>query len=177
RVMTAELDKLAQEYLNGGMGDLVWALRSRADSWGRTGAVYLLADNALMPLAGNLSPWPRDVQPLHDSDARFRIAAGGEVTSHPVRAHVVMLAGGYWLLVGTDTSEIERALRRFGWASIWGVVAITLLIVLLGRWFAAQTTRRVREFSTICDAIVHSDLSQRLEVRGKRDEFDQLGRT
>src|SRR5690606_31828770 len=139
--------------------------------------VYLLADNTLMPLAGNLSPWPRDVQPLHNSEARFRIAAAGEVTSHPVRAHVVMLAGGYWLLVGTDTSEMERALRRFGWASIWGVAAITLLIVLLGRWFAAQTTRRVREFSTICDAIVHSDLSQRLEVRGKGDEFDQLGRT
>jgi signal transduction histidine kinase len=177
RVMTAELDKLAQDYAQGGVGELYYVLRSRSDSWGRTGAVYLLADSALVPMVGNLSAWPRDVQPVHDSEVRFRIAAAGEMTTHPVRAHVVMLSGGHWLLVGTDTSEMERALRRFGWASMWGVIAITVLIVLLGRWFAAQTTRRVREFSDTCDAIVHSDLSRRLEISGKGDEFDQLGRT
>jgi signal transduction histidine kinase len=71
---------------------------------------------------------------------------------------------------------MERALRRFGWASIWGVIAITLLIGLLGRWYAAQSARRVREFSAICDAIVHSDLSRRLELHRRGDEFDQLGR-
>ncbi len=176
RVMTAELDKLAQAYARD-FGELVYALRSRSDSWGRTGAVYLLVDPQMNPMAGNLSSWPRDVEPVHDSEVSFRIAAAGELATHPVRAHVVMLSDGYWLLIGTDTSEMERALRRFGWASIWGVAAITLFIVLLGRWFAAQTTRRVREFSGTCDAIVHSDLSRRLEVRSSGDEFDQLGRT
>lgn len=176
RVMTTELDKLGQEYANG-LRSLVIALQSRADSWGRTGAVYLLVDSSMTPMVGNLSAWPRDVMPVHNSEARFHIAAAGELTSHPVRAHVMMLPGGFWLLVGTDTSEMERALRRFGWASIWGVLAITLFIVLLGLWFVAQATRRVREFSTTCDAIVHSDLSRRLEVRGKGDEFDQLART
>src|SRR5690606_7508749 len=118
-----------------------------------------------------------DVQPRHDTGVSFRIAADGELGSHPVRAQVVTLAEGYWLLVGTDISEMERALRRFGWASVWGVLAITLLIVTLARWYAAQAARRVREFSNTCDAIVHSDLSRRLELRGKGDEFDQLGRT
>jgi signal transduction histidine kinase len=108
---------------------------------------------------------------------RFRIAAAGERTTHPVRAKVMMVAGSHWLLVGTDTSEMERALRRFGWASIWGVLAISLLIVLLGRWYAAQSARRVREFSATCDAIVHNDLSRRLDIRGTGDEFDLLGRT
>jgi signal transduction histidine kinase len=177
RVMTTELDKLAQDYARGGVGSLYAVLRSRSDSWGRTGAVYLLTDPALLPMVGNLSAWPRDVEPVHDSEVRFRIAAAGEMTTHPVRAHVVQLSGGHWLLVGTDTSEMERALRRFGWASMWGVIAITGLIVLLGRLFAAQTTRRVREFSATCDAIVHSDLSRRLEITGKGDEFDQLART
>jgi signal transduction histidine kinase len=143
----------------------------------RAGAVYLLTDSSMTPRAGNLSAWPSDVVPKHNSEARFRIAAAGEVGSYPVRAHVMMLADGYWLLVGTDISEMERALRRFGWASIWGMLAVTLLIGVLGRWYAAQSARRVREFSSTCDAIVHSDLSRRLEVRGKGDEFDQLGRT
>ncbi|HWL63063.1 MAG TPA: ATP-binding protein [Steroidobacteraceae bacterium] len=178
RVMTAELDKLAQVYVkNGSISDVAWALRERADSWGRTGAVYLLVNPAMARVEGNLIAWPLDVEPRHDTDVHFRIAAEGELGSHPVRAHLVMLAGGYWLLVGTDTSEMERALRRFGWASVWGVLAITLLIVALARWYAAQAARRVREFSNTCDAIVHSDLSRRLELRGKGDEFDQLGRT
>jgi signal transduction histidine kinase len=177
RVMAAELDKLAQDYTKGGIGELVWVLRSRSDSWVRAGAVYLLTDSSMAPMAGNLSAWPSDVTPAHNSEARFRIAAAGEVGSYPVRAHMVMLSGGYWLLVGTDISEMERALRRFGWASIWGVLAITLLIAALGRWYAGQAARRVREFSGICDAIVHSDLSRRLELRGTGDEFDQLGRT
>lgn len=177
RVMTAELDKLAQDYAKGGIGELVWVLRSRADSWVRTGAVYLLTDRNMTPMSGNLEAWPRDVEARHDSEVRFRIAAAGEAGSYPVRAQVVMLAGGYWLLVGTETSEMERALRRFGWASAWGVMAITLLIVLLGRWYAAQSARRVREFSATCDAIVHSDLSRRLDIHGRGDEFDQLGRT
>lgn len=176
RVMTAELDKLGQEYQKG-PAELRWALRSRADSWGRTGAVYLLTDASMARIEGNLSAWPREVVPVHDAEARFRIAAAGELNSHPVRAHMVMLAGGYWLLVGTDTSEMERALRRFGWASMWGVLAITLLIAVLGRWYATQSARRVREFSSTCDAIVHSDLSRRLEIRGSGDEYDQLGRT
>jgi signal transduction histidine kinase len=177
RVMAAELDKLSQDYTKGGVNELIWVLNSRADSWGRTGAVYLLTDASMMRNAGNLQSWPRDVVPRHDSEVRFRIAAAGELTTHPVRAHLVMLAGGYWLLVGTDTSEMERALRRFGWASTGGVLAISLLIVLLGRWYAAQSARRVRDFSATCDAIVHSDLSRRLDIRGTGDEFDLLGRT
>jgi hypothetical protein len=54
RVMEAELVKLEQDYTKGGLGELAWVLNSRADSWGRTGAVYLLADSRMMRLAGNL---------------------------------------------------------------------------------------------------------------------------
>ncbi len=178
RVMNAELVKLEQVYAkNGSIGDVAWALRERSDSWGRTGAVYLLVDRNMTRVEGNLTAWPLDVEPRHDSSVSFRIAADGELGSHPVRAQVVTLADGYWLLVGTDISEMERALRRFGWASVWGVLAITLLIVTLARWYAALAARRVRDFSSTCDAIVHSDLSRRLDLTGKGDEFDQLSRT
>ena len=63
RVMDAELDKLGQDYVRGGVYELVHVLRGRADSWGRTGAVYLLTNNVMGAMAGNLSAWPRDVQP------------------------------------------------------------------------------------------------------------------
>jgi signal transduction histidine kinase len=177
RVVTGELDEMTRRYSSGGQGELVHMLQSRTDSWGRTGAVYMLTDASMQPLAGNLTAWPRDITPVHDADARFRIAAAGEQSSHPVRGHILRVPGGGWLLVGTDTSEMEKSLRRFGWATVWGIAAISALIVLLGRWYAERAARRVRAFSQTCDLIVHSDLSRRLTIGRQGDEYDQLGRT
>src|SRR5689334_2339626 len=66
RVVLAEMDTLSRDYNNGGAQQLVLALRARAESWGRTRAVYLLTDIALRPIAGNLNAWPRDIQPPRD---------------------------------------------------------------------------------------------------------------
>jgi signal transduction histidine kinase len=90
---------------------------------------------------------------------------------------VERLPGNYWLLVGTDTSESRRALRRFGLATLWGIGLITTLIGVLGWGYSRQTARRVRDFTAACDSIVHSDLSRRLQVGARSDEFDQLSGT
>ena len=177
RVINAELDELVRDYVKGGLGLVVLELQSRTDSWGRTGAVYLLTTPEMVPRAGNLTAWPRDVTPVHDSEARFRIATAGEEGSHPVRAHVQQLPDGGWLLVGTDTSENEKSLRRFAWASLWGFIAISVLIFVLGRWYSRVSARRVRAFTLTCDSIVHSDLGRRLSVSNRGDEYDQLSRT
>lgn len=177
RVVDAELEGMARDYNSGGMGNLVHTLRLRADSWQRLGAIYLLTDPALLKQEGNLSSWPRDIQPRSNVRVHFRIGAVGEEKTHPVTARIVQLPGGSWLLVGTDTSEMENSLRRFAWATLWGICAITALIALLGRWYVARTARRVRAFSATCDSIVHNDLSRRLELSRRGDEYDQLGRT
>ena len=178
-VVSAEMENLAEDFSDGGIGNLVDVLRSRTDSWGRSGAVYLLADQSLARIAGNLAAWPDDVKPVGASEARFRIEpqAGEKSTRHPVWARVEQLPGSYWLLVGTDTTESDRALRRFGWATVWGIGLITTLIGVLGWWYSRQTTRRVRDFTAACDSIVHSDLSRRLELGPRSDEFDQLSST
>jgi signal transduction histidine kinase len=178
-VVSSELENLAEDFSNGGIGNLVEVLRSRTDSWGRTGAVYLLCDPALVPMAGNLSAWPQDVRPVSGSDVKFRIEtrAGDAPTRHTVWARVEQLPDSYWLLVGTDTSASDRAMRRFGWATVWGIGLITALIGVLGWWYSRQTARRVRDFTAACDSIVHSDLSRRLELGPRSDEFSQLSST
>src|SRR5512139_3334160 len=96
-VVTAELENLAEDFSDGGIGSLVDVLRSRTDSWGRTGAVYLLTEPGLMPIAGNLSAWPKDVKRISGSEARFRIEthAGDATTRHTVWARVEQLPGSY----------------------------------------------------------------------------------
>src|ERR1044072_246647 len=81
-VVRAEVEDLADDLRLGGVGRLGDTLHLRTYSWGRTGEVFLLADEHLRPVAGNLSEWPRDVVPLPSSMIEFEIRArelGAEV--------------------------------------------------------------------------------------------------
>jgi signal transduction histidine kinase len=180
-VIRAEVEDLADDLRLGGVERVAATLHLRVDSWGRTGAVFLLADARFRPVAGNLSEWPRDVVPSvtladpaemveFDIMARERDA---EVL-HPVKARIERLANGYWLLVGADTSERQRVLRRFGLATLWGTLLTALCVWVLGAAYARRTARRVREYATTCETIMRGDLTQRLRVDGSRDEFDAL---
>lgn len=178
-VVTAELLSLTEEFKAGGIDKLAAALRSRTEKLGRVGAVYLLVNESRERLAGNLTWWPIGDPKLYSGrDVRFRFRdAEPDARSHPVWARVEELPGYYWLLVGTDISESERSLRRFGLATIWGVTLIAAVMALMGWWYSRHTARRVRDISATCDSIVHSDLSQRLHVGRRSDEFDQLSQT
>ena len=183
-VIRAEVEDLADDLRLGGVERVAQTLRLRVDSWGRTGAVFLLTDSQFRPVAGNLSEWPRDVVPgVSQTDpaemVEFDIMArerDAEVL-HPVKARIERLSNGYWLLVGADTSERQRVLRRFGLATLWGTLLTALCVWVLGAAYARRTARRVREYASTCETIMHGDLTQRLRVDGSRDEFDALAVT
>jgi signal transduction histidine kinase len=175
-VVRAELNDLSDDLRIGGLRQVAATLRLRADSWGRTGAVFLMADSQYRPIAGNLSSWPRELEAREDGMVGFDIAAQerGEAVLHPVEARIERLPNGYWLLVGADTSERQRVLRRFGLATLWGIALTALCVWLLGAAYARRTARRVRNYATTCETIMRGDLTQRLRVEGSRDEFDAL---
>ncbi len=180
-VVRAETEDLADELRMGGVERVAETLRLRTDSWGRTGAVFLLADEQFRPVAGNLSEWPRDVMPgAFAADLsnmiEFDIVARERDVEvlHPVEAHIERLANGYWLLIGADTSERQNVLRRFGLATLWGTLLTALCVWLLGAAYARRTARRVREYATTCETIMQGDLTQRLRVTGSSDESDAL---
>jgi len=180
-VIRAEVDDLGDDLRLGGVERVAATLRLRADSWGRTGAVFLLADGEFRPVAGNLSAWPRDVEvtpstPFNEKMVEFDIAAEerGSPVLHPVEARIERLTNGYWLLVGADISERQAVLRRFGLATLWGTGLTALCVWLLGAAYARRTARRVREYANTCQTIMHGDLTQRLRTAGARDEFDAL---
>jgi signal transduction histidine kinase len=178
-IVTTDLQSLTEEFDAGGIEKLSAELRSRSERLGRIGAVYLLVNESRERLAGNLSWWPIGDPKLYGGrEVRFsfRETETGS-RSHPVWAKVVELPGYYWLLVGSDISESESSMRRFGLATIWGITLIAVLMGVMGWWFSRHTARRVRDISATCDSIVHSDLSQRLHVGQRSDEFDQLSTT
>jgi signal transduction histidine kinase len=174
-VVRSEMDDLTDDLRLGGIEQVAATLRLRADSWGRTGAVFLLADSQLRPIAGNLSAWPHDIGRTVGA-VEFEIEAQerDEPVSHPVEARIERLPDDYWLLVGADTSERQRVLRRFGLATVWGVALTALCVWLLGAAYARRTARRVRDYAITCETIMQGNLARRLRVDGSRDEFDAL---
>jgi signal transduction histidine kinase len=175
-VVRSEVEDLSDDLRLGGVAQVAATLRLRSDSWGRTGAVFLLADRDLQRIAGNLTEWPRDVPAQSAARVEFDIEARerGERVLHPVEARIEQLSDGYWLLVGADTSERRDVLRRFGLATLWGIALTALAVWLLGAAYARRTARRVRDLAVTCESIMHGDQTQRLRTDGSRDEFDAL---
>lgn len=175
-VITAEMDGLTDDYRFGGLAGLADELTTRSDSWGRTGAVYLLVDGNLKKEGGNITAWPFNGVPA-ERWTEFSIearASNDDLVRHPVRASVMLLPDGYRLLVGMDVSQQGRFIATFSQATLWGIGLTVLIGVLFSRWLSRRLTRRVQGAAETCDAIVGGDLSRRLPVTGSRDEFDVL---
>ena len=144
-VIRAEVEDLGDDLRLGGVERVAATLRLRADSWGRTGAVFLLADENFRPVAGNLSAWPRDVEPrsFDHRMVEFEITASerGAQVLHPVEARVERLANGYWLLVGADTSERQRRAAPVRPGDVLGHCPDRALRVVAGRRLRAPHAR------------------------------------
>ncbi len=182
-VIRTEVDALVDDYRRGGMLQLIDTLNRRADNWGRTGAVYLLADPNGNRIAGNIGSWPEKFSST-DEWVEFNIDASehGGIVSHPVRAHLFHLPSGVRLLVGTDVLERKRLASRMRYAMLWGAGLCVGLAALVSVGYSRGVRRRVRAIAATCENIMRGDLSQRLHIAKRRiaergDEFDALSST
>jgi signal transduction histidine kinase len=174
-VIRGEVDSLVDDYMGGGILQLVSTLHRRSDNWGRTGAVYLLTESNGYPIAGNLAGWPREVD-TYGTWVEFTIDASdsGGVLQHPVRAQTFRLPGGRRLLVGTDILERRRLASRLRTAMLWGVGSSVALAALIGVGYSRRVRRRVAMIADACRTIMNGNLAERLPVENSHDEFDEL---
>jgi signal transduction histidine kinase len=174
-VIMAEEEGLLAQYAQGGTAAVSAELTRRADSWGRNGALYLLTDPGLKPLAGNLGRWPFDGVP-DGTWPEFEVMARGPhgEMNHPVRSRLRRLPDGDMLLFGTDLSERKAFAERFLAATFWGIALVALLAAAAGAWLSRRMTRRVAGVAEACQSILSGDLTRRLPVSPAGDEFDML---
>jgi signal transduction histidine kinase len=174
-IIDTELKSLEERFARSGLAGVTDEINLRIDSWGRIGAVYMLADSSFERIAGNVTHWPFDGMP---SEARpeFEIATiePGRRAVHPVRAAVRTLPGGDLLLVGTDISQGRRFAEKFRYATLYGIGLSTLAAALAGFWFSYRLARRVDEVTRTCQRIMAGELGRRLPLAGVNDEFDAL---
>lgn len=163
-----ELVGLAARFRNDGLGglgaEIDWRSRHRFDPE----AVYLLADDAGVRLAGNLPQWPAEL--THRREGRFsvRLAGGGSL-----RGTLLHIGDAGWLLAGrhSPVAAFESRLQHYALAASAGLLLATALCAWL---FGRHLGRRLQRMADEADTIRTGDLGRRLTVSARGDELDNL---
>jgi signal transduction histidine kinase len=173
----AEIAGLAEQYRAEGLEGLRQVIGRRSAAQPHRASVYLLVDPAGRLVAGNLDGWPQATpDPGGWLTFAIEVSPDGEtVERRRARAATFLLPpDGYRLLVGREVEEslqLQAAIRR---ALGWGL-ALTLLLGLAGGFLMSRgMLGRVDAINRTTRRIMAGDLSQRIALKGSRDEFDQL---
>ena len=137
-------------------------------------AVYLLADPALKPLAGNIPAWPTEIKP---KPGWYEISAFLAGRFRTMEIEEVSLPKGYHLLVGRDIQDRAEVRALIVKGLSWAAIGALLIAVAGGLLVRRAVLRRVDAINTAASVIVHGDLSRRLSTNRTTDEFDQLAQT
>jgi signal transduction histidine kinase len=163
-------DRLHDFGLLGALETIEDRVRAAADDH----AIYLLANPALDPVAGNLAAWPAQIG-TRPGWYELELVRDGKL--HATRILFALMPGGYRLLVGRDVED-RVAIRHLildglGWAA-----GIAVFLAIGGGLLVRRgVLRRIEAINRTTGAIVVGDLSRRLPTRDTPDEFDQFSQT
>ncbi len=113
----ADVQGLSERWNEGGLPALVLTIRERLEQDVDDDAIYLLVDQSLHPLAGNLRTWPAVVQ---RPDVLYQLPvtrAGAQALAQVQRYD---LPGGYHLLIGRDVQARAKLRTLLTDALLWG---------------------------------------------------------
>lgn len=174
-IIESEITGLAEQYSSGGLERLVHVVERRA---ARPGAsLYLVTTFAGDKLAGNVATLPLGVldepgvvqtpyQRNDEPEAR-----------HPALARIVVIPGGFRLLVGRDLDERERLGHVLGHALYTSLGLLAAIGTLGGLFVARRVLVRVDAINATALTIMNGELGERLPVAGTGDELDRLAQS
>ena len=176
--LKAESDGLVQIFDRQGLSGLERSLKRRSAPALLFARNYLLLGPDGARLAGNLPAWPAGLGP--DTWGTFRApTANGSRADDPgdphfARARTVTLAGGYRLLVGQSLDGVHEV-REHIFGVVAAAVGVTVVLALaLGVLMGRSVLSRIDAVSRTAGEIMAGDLTRRLPVGARNDEFDEL---
>jgi signal transduction histidine kinase len=170
----ADAIALAERWREAGPAGLAEAIEERLAVDVDNETIYLLMESESgRRLAGNLDSWPRQAQ---DTGPWFRISVLHDGTEAEARLHRIELPG-LRLLIGRDETERSELRRLLTEGFVWASGAV-LVFALAGAWLIrAALQARMRPAFVTTAAIAGGDLSSRVALSGREDEFDRLAQT
>jgi hypothetical protein len=170
----ADTRALVERHRAGGVPGLVEAIEDRIALDLQNESLYLLVGPGGTMLAGNLEAWPA----TDAIDAPWlRIPLLRDDTVSEARLQRVELGAGLRLLVGRDVAEKLR-LRALLTEGIAWAAGASATIAIFGAWLLRRALeRRLSPVYGTAEAISAGDLSRRVPMSDRQDEFDKLGTT
>jgi signal transduction histidine kinase len=176
-LIEAEVQGLREQMLVLSRGDFIELVEQRSQDQDVRGAVYLMVDPQLRPVAGNVPAWPQ-LEANEGKWFHFKVSVpfGEETREHEMRAQRFPLPGGYRMLVGHDIQE-RQDVKSLMMRGLIAAVVLTLLMGLGGGfWMGRRILAQAGAISAVATQIMRGDLSQRLPVRKADDEINSLAR-
>ncbi|WP_309644698.1 HAMP domain-containing sensor histidine kinase [Phenylobacterium sp.] len=170
-----EMRALMAAYERGGVNVLNQSLIERAAS--ERPFLYLLMTKDGKQISGSIAESP--VEDFNGAPARASfsvtdIDVNGRARKHPARGFQEQLRGGEILFVGADVSDDQAYVLKIIRA-LWGAGALVIVLGLLGGLLVSRNvSRSMAGLADVVTAVRNGDLEARADVRGTRDEFDEL---
>lgn len=172
--ITADVQALSERWHAGGLPALIITIENRLAEDVDDNAIYLVVDPRMHRIVGNLSAWPNDL-PLGQTWAELPIERAGVRSIARVRRF--NLPNGFHLLVGRDVAARSRLRGLLAGALAWALGGMIILglggaVVVRGLF-----RRALADVSATTAAIAAGDLTKRVRLSGRGDEFDHLSET
>jgi len=175
-----ETDYLINLYKSGALPELLEAIqrRNQIDTYGR---FYYLANNesASTSEVDNDEDMPIRLRSMRSHTTKNMgdvadLPPGSARAFNPVRVAETQLANGLKLTIGHEISD-EKALLDHTFSLVVGATLLTLFFSLIGGvWIGMRMLRRIDSVNRTASEIMSGDLSQRLSVTARNDEFDEI---
>ncbi|MDP3748500.1 MAG: HAMP domain-containing sensor histidine kinase [Phenylobacterium sp.] len=170
-----EMRALQAAYERGGANVLNQSLIERAAS--ERPFLYLLMTKDGKRISGSIEESPVEEftgAPARASFSVTDIDVNGRERKHPARGFQEQLRDGEILFVGADISEDQAYVLKIVRA-LWGAGALVIVLGLLGGLLVSRNvSRSMAGLADVVTAVRNGDLEARAQVRGTRDEFDEL---
>jgi len=175
-----EFQMLHQRYATGGLEALSRMVASRSEAAQSEDRFYLLVDKGGRKLAGNLLGWPpEDPLPL---DARVHVVwveddiiPGDHYRDDAFWPVIGLeLPDGVRLAIARSMGQVEAFQMYSLYALLGLLIVLVSLAVTMGLFLGWHILKKIDGISHTARDIMEGDLSRRMPVSSRGDEFDEL---
>ncbi|MBV9115682.1 MAG: HAMP domain-containing protein [Hyphomicrobiales bacterium] len=174
----AEVNGLIDQFrAGGGAGGIRRLVASVEQRTRRPGSsLYLLTTFVGEALAGNVARLPTSVLTSagENFDTPYERLDDPEGVTHHAYVRVILLPGGFRLVVGRDLAELNSLGQAVKRAFLLGLVILTVFGLVGGFFVARRVLARIDSMTESANAIMAGELATRLPLEGSNDELDRL---
>ena len=143
--------------------------------------IYYFGDNSGRMLVGNVSTFPNNIllnDGIYTIDYSRERAFNNDNRRKKFRGYALVkstqIEGGFRLIVGRDIVERRGYTAIIFKGFLLGVIGIVVLSLITGGLTAMRVLKRIDSISNTSDKIMSGNLSERIPVTKRNDEFDRL---